>query len=105
MSTEDLTKPLEVVSDYITNEEAAAKYEAGKDHAVQAAHELKEAAVLKAQAVKDTAVHRAVEIRRRVDDRVQQARSTCEQRTREEPVKYLLYAFGFGFVFGYLFRR
>ncbi|MFT4175213.1 MAG: hypothetical protein QM627_01040 [Luteolibacter sp.] len=105
MNPENLSEALEPVEEFVSHEAAAAKLEAGKDHAAQAARELKEAALLKAREVKETAVHKADEVRRRVDDRVQTARATCERRTREEPMKCLLFAFGLGFVVGFLARR
>ena len=85
--------------------DAKVKLKAGKTHATQAAHELKEAAVLKAREMKDTTVQRAVDVRRNVENRVQDARNRCETKTREEPTKCLLMAFGAGFVLGLIFRR
>lgn len=84
--------------------EAHAKLEAGKDHAAQAARELKEGAMLKAREVKDNAVHKVDDVRRRVETSVQDARSRCERSTREDPMRSLLYAFGAGFVIGFIFR-
>jgi ElaB/YqjD/DUF883 family membrane-anchored ribosome-binding protein len=84
--------------------DADAMLEAGKDHAAQAARELKEAAVLKAQEVKENAVHRAEDVRRQVENKVQDMRSLCEARTREDPVRCLLYAFGAGFILGFIYR-
>lgn len=88
-----------------TDIEAKAKLEAGKAHATQAAHDIKDAAVLKAQQVKESTVQRAVEVRRQVENRVLDARSRCEQRTQEEPAKCLLMAFGAGLVLGLFLRR
>ena len=106
MNPENLIPSLEEgITGFASSAQATAKFEAGKDHASQAASELKEAAILKAQAVKSSAVLKAEDVRRKVEDRVQDARSRCEQRTRNEPLKCLLYAFGIGFVTGYIFRR
>jgi|GEM_PF-2667839 len=106
MSSENFIPSLEEgVIGFAANAEATAKYEAGKDHAAQAASELKEAAILKAQAVKSSTIHKAEDVRRKVENRVQDVRTRCEERTRNEPLKALLYAFGVGFVTGYIFRR
>lgn len=85
--------------------EAKAMLEAGKAHATQAAQEFKEAAILKARGVKDNTVQRAVDVRRKVENRVLDARGRAELRTREEPVKCLLMAFGAGFILGLIVRR
>lgn len=105
MNTTDPENFVNPIHESATDAEAKAKLEAGKAHAAQAAHEIKEAAMLKAREVKDTTVQRAVDVRRQVEGRVQDARSRCELRTREEPTKCLLIAFGAGFVAGLIFRR
>lgn len=81
--------------------EAGAKFEAGKDHAAQAAREMKEAAYLKAREVKNTAMNTMSDARRRVDD----VRARCERSTRESPAATLLTVFGAGFLIGFLLRK
>jgi ElaB/YqjD/DUF883 family membrane-anchored ribosome-binding protein len=105
MNTTDPENFVNTIDQAATDAAAKAKLEAGKAHATQAAHELKEAAVLKAREVKDSTVQRAVDVRRNVENRVQDARSRCELKTRDEPTKCLLMAFGAGFVLGLIFRR
>lgn len=98
----------DIVSDIdtgLSDLQAKAKFEAGKDHAAQAASELKEAAMLKAREVKDTAMHKVDDVRRRVESSVNDVRSRCEARTRSQPVNSLLLAFGAGFFLGLVLRR
>lgn len=92
---------------YATSDNAAAdqKFEASKDHAAQAAREVKEAAYLKAREYKGVAVHHAEDVRRRVETSVQDVRSRAEAHTREDPLKSLAMAFGVGFIVGLIFRR
>ncbi len=88
-------------------DEAAAehKFESGRDHANQAAREVKEAALLKAREYKGAAVHRAQDVRHQIEHSVQDARSRAEAKTREDPLKSLAMAFGVGFIAGIIFRR
>ncbi len=98
----------DIVSDIdsgLTDLRANAKFEASKDHAGQAASELKEAALLKAREVKDTAMHKAEDLRRRVEGTVKDVRSRCEARTRSNPTNSLLLAFGAGLLLGFVVRR
>lgn len=98
----------DIVSDIdtgISGFQANAKFEAGKDHAAQAARELKEAAMLKAREVKVTAMHKVDDVRRRVEGTVQDVRSRCEARTRSNPTNSLLMAFGAGLLLGFVVRR
>lgn len=105
MKTTDPESVVNSIEAAATDLEAKAKLEAGKAHASQAAHDLKDAAVLKAQQVKDSTVQKAVDVRRQVESRVQDARSRCEQRTQDEPTKCLLMAFGAGLLLGLFLRR
>ena len=85
--------------------EAQAKLEAGKTHATQAAQELKDAAVCKARQVKDATLEFVGDARKRVEGSVSDARHACEDKTRENPVKCLLMAFGAGLLLGILVRN
>lgn len=85
--------------------EAKAKLEAGKSHATQAAQELREAAILKAREVRASTMQKAGEARRKVEISIQDARSRCEAKTRENPVQSLLVAFGAGILVGLILRR
>jgi len=105
MNTFDPESLVTSVEQSVNEVEAKAKLEAGKSHASQAAHELKEAAVLKAREVRANTTQKAVEVRRKVENSVQDARARCEDKTRENPVRSLLTAFGVGILVGIIIRR
>ena len=101
-ATDELERGLE--SGFV-DMEANAKFEAGKDHAAQAAREMKEAAMLKAREVKNTAMNTMADARRRVESSVNDVRARCERSTREAPLNTLLTVFGAGFLLGFLLRK
>ena len=85
--------------------EANKQFAAGKEHATQAAEELKQAALLKAQEVRDVTTERANLYRDQVTGKYTDTRSRVEQLAKEDPIKTLAYAAGIGFVAGFLFRK
>lgn len=85
--------------------DANKQFAAGKEHATQAAEELKQAALLKAQEVRDLTTERANAYRDQVTHKYTDTRSKVELMAKQDPIKTLAYAAGIGFVAGFLFRK
>lgn len=97
--------------------------ESSKQHAIQAAEELRAAAGAKAQQLKDVAEQKAEHFRDVATERTEQFRGYAEQSwqdardraydwksegekfVRDNPTKAVLYAMGVGFVVGLILRR
>jgi ElaB/YqjD/DUF883 family membrane-anchored ribosome-binding protein len=106
-----------------SGEAAASSLEASKQHAIQAAEELRAAAGAKAQQIRQAAEDRASQIRDYAEERGQHFRDAAEQSfrdarerasdwreegeryVRENPAQAVLAALGVGFVLGLLIRR
>ncbi len=102
---------------------ASSKFTAGKEHARQAAGELRAAATEKLGELRETATHRTQELRSAAEARVSELRGKAgtawvEARTRadglredgeayvrERPLQAVLAAFGVGLFIGLLIRR
>ena len=69
--------------------------DAGKDHAAEAARQLKEAAMVKANELKGVAAVKLGEVRKVM----------AERQTRINPSRSLGIAFGAGFILGLIVRR
>lgn len=93
------------VENSITDLEASAKLAAGKEHASQAAHEIKDAGLLKARELRNATVQKVDDVRRMVKNSVQDVRSSFVDQAREKPAQYLMTAFGAGFLLGMMIRR
>ena len=113
------------MSDESTNQDsgAASKFAAGREHARQAAGEIRAAAAEKLGELRETATHRAQELRTAAELHVQdlrgragtaweQARTRAdglreegEAYVRERPLQTVLAAFGVGLFIGLLIRR
>ncbi len=103
--------------------EAERNFQAGKEHAAQAAEELRAAAAAKASELRDAAGAKAAEFKDAASVRAQEFRHQAEQRwedarhqaedwrtdgeryIRENPAKAVLYALGAGFILGMIFKK
>jgi len=88
------------------------KLDSSKQHAVQAAQDLRAAAEAKAAQLRTAAEAKANELRGRAEDiygdvrnRAQNLRSDSEQYIRDNPTRAVLTALGVGFLLGLVFRR
>ena len=79
--------------------------DAGKDHAAEAARQLKEAAMVKANELKGVAAVKLGEVRKRVGESALDAKAMAERQTRINPSRSLGIAFGAGFILGLIVRR
>ncbi len=82
-------------------QEAADKFESGKTHVKQAAHDIRSAAEAKATELRGRAENAYGEARKRA----RSWQEDGEQYVRENPLRGVLTAVGIGFILGLLIRR
>lgn len=84
-----------------SNTEATEKFESGKSHAKQAAHDIRSAAEAKATEIRDKAEQAYGQAR----ERARSWQEEGENYVRQNPLRGVITALGIGFVLGLLIRR